>query len=345
MRILYKNLKICFTNIFIKTSTVFNYCRKSIKLHAVLLAAFAAAAIFTGIKIETGFKTLAAEETPETAQISVKEHFLSTDSKYINYLWNDKQSAVPDAKVYIFEPSDFNGHTVCIDPGHGDNSHPAATLKKEKVYPVADEMLAGMNTSMKGKKAFDFGVEARDYKNVYDNNETEPEYTLKVALLVKDKLLAKGYRVVLTRTEYNQNLSNGARAVLAGETSDIMIAIHTNASDKRGVRGTMAFYPGDNDFMDGTLHPGYTKIMGIEQNAPSSQKLASLLADNVSKSAGFKNLGSHSAVLRIFSYSSIPVSLVEVGFSDQIDDARILIEKKNEAAEGIVKSVDEYFSN
>ena len=233
---------------------------------------------------------------------------------------------------------------MCVDAGHGANSHPTATQKKEKVYPVEDSKLASMNTSMVGAKAYDYGVEARDSKNVYDKKETEPEYTLKVALMVKDKLLAKGYRVVLTRNDASQNLSNGARAVLAGETSDIMVSIHTNASTSKMASGTLTFYPGDKDYMDGGAHPGYTKIMGIDKDVDKSKKLAELMANNVSSSAGFSNKGAHSAILRIFSYSSIPVSLVEVGFSDYATDAKILTERKEQVANGIVKGIDEYFN-
>ena len=293
-------------------------------------------------------ETVKATETNKTAtggeKGSVKEHKLSQNSRLVNYMWHPKEGEIQDAKVFIYEPEQFNGHTVCVDAGHGANSHPTATQKKEKVYPVEDSKLASMNTSMVGAKAYDYGVEARDSKNVYDKKETEPEYTLKVALMVKDKLLAKGYRVVLTRNDASQNLSNGARAVLAGETSDIMVSIHTNASTSKMASGTLTFYPGDKDYMDGGMHPGYTQIMGIDKDVDKSKRLAELMADNVSSSAGFSNKGAHSAILRIFSYSSIPVSLVEVGFSDYATDAKILTERKEQVANGIVKGIDEYFS-
>lgn len=288
--------------------------------------------------------TQVAETKVSGEKGSVKEHKLSANSRLVNYMWHPGEGQIQDAKVFIYEPEQFNGHTVCVDAGHGANSHPTATQKKEKVYPVEDSKLAGMNTSMIGAKGYDYGVEARDSRNVYDNKETEPEYTLKVALMVKDQLLAKGYRVVLTRNDASQNLSNGARGVLAGETSDIMVSIHTNASKCKCATGTLTFYPGDKDYMDGQVHPGYTQIMGIDKNVDKSKKLAELMVNNVSSSVGFSNKGAHSAILRIFSYSSIPVCLVEVGFSDQATDAKLLTEKKQQAADGIVKGIDAYFN-
>ena len=96
--------------------------------------------------------------------------------------------------------------------------------------------------------------------------------------------------------------------------------------------------------MDGQVHPGYTQLMGIDKNVDKSKKLAELMVNNVSSSVGFGNKGAHSAILRIFSYSSIPVCLVEVGFSDQATDAKLLTEKKQQAADGIVKGIDAYFN-
>ena len=81
-----------------------------------------------------------------------------------------------------------------------------------------------------------------------------------------------------------------------------------------------------------------------DKDVDKSKRLAELMADNVSSSAGFNNKGAHSAILRIFSYSGIPVSLVEVGFSDYATDAKILTERKEQVANGIVKGIDEYFS-
>ena len=199
-----------------------------------------------------------------------------------------------------------------------------------------------MNTSMVGDKAYGAGVEARDSKSVYDNKETEPEFALKVALLLKDSLLKKGYRVVMSRTDDSQNISNGARSALAGETSDIMISIHSNTGNNSG---TLVFYPGDKDYISEGVYPGYTKIMGItDENINNSKKLAENMAKNIPALTGLKNKGVHTAVLRIFSYSSIPTCLVEVGFADNIDDAKILGTKKELIAEAMLNSIEEYFA-
>lgn len=268
-------------------------------------------------------------------------YHLSKDSKYRPYLWKNADGKTPDYVAYVFEPEVFNGHTVFVDAGHGNNSAPEASQKREKYYPVEDSKLSGMNTSMVGSKAYGYGVEARNTRSVYDNTEIEPEFSLRVSLLLKDKLLKKGYRVVMSRTDYNQNLSNGARSALAGETSDIMVSIHSNTGRSSG---TLTFYPGDKDYISEETYPGYTSIMGLTQeNIDLSKKLAESMANNITSSTGLKNKGAHTAVLRIFSYSSIPTCLVEVGFADNITDAAILGTKKDLIASSMAQSIDQYF--
>ena len=269
-------------------------------------------------------------------------YHLSENSKYRPYLWKNADGSAPDYKAYVFEPAVFNGHTVFVDPGHGDNNAPEANQKSEKYYPVEDALLKPMKTSMVGEKGYGVGVEARDSKNIYDKTETEPEFSLKVALKLKDLLIDKGYRVVLSRTDYNQNISNGARSALAGETSDIMISIHSNTGKNSG---TLSFYPGDSDYISGSTYPGYTSIMGLTKtNIELSKKLAENMESNITAATGLRNKGTHTAVLRIFSYSSIPTCLVEVGFADNAVDAKILSTKKDEIAKSMVNAIDQYFN-
>lgn len=284
--------------------------------------------------------TQAQEKKAVVAQNGV--YHLSENSKYRPYLWKNADGSAPDYKAYVFEPKVFNGHTVFVDPGHGDNSAPEANQKREKYYPVDDSLLKSMKTSMVGAKAYGVGVEARDSKNVYDKIETEPEFSLKVALKLKELLINNGYRVVMSRTDFNQNISNGARSAIAGETSDIMVSIHSNTGKNSG---TLSFYPGDSDYISGSTYPGYTNIMGLtKSNIELSKKLAENMESNITMTTGLKNKGTHSAVLRIFSYSSIPTCLVEVGFADNATDAKILSTKKDAIATSMASAIDQYFN-
>lgn len=293
---------------------------------------------------ETAAATQSATQVQEKKTVVAGNgvYHLSENSKYRPYLWKNADGSAPDYKAYVFEPKVFNGHTVFVDPGHGDNSAPEASQKREKYYPVDDSLLKSMKTSMVGAKAYGVGVEARDSKNVYDKIETEPEFSLKVALKLKDLLINNGYRVVMSRTDFNQNISNGARSAIAGETSDIMVSIHSNTGKNSG---TLSFYPGDSDYISGSTYPGYTNIMGLtKSNVELSKKLAENMESNITMTTGLKNKGTHSAVLRIFSYSSIPTCLVEVGFADNATDAKILSTKKDAIATSMANAIDQYFN-
>jgi len=86
------------------------------------------------VKITETVKSTEANKTSTGGEKgSVKEHKLSQNSRLVNYMWHPKEGEIQDAKVFIYEPEQFNGHTVCVDAGHGANSHPTATQKKENL--------------------------------------------------------------------------------------------------------------------------------------------------------------------------------------------------------------------
>lgn len=60
-------------------------------------------------------------------------YYLSENSKYRQYLWKNADGSTPDYKAYVFEPEVFNGHTVFVDPGHGDNNAPEANQKRKNI--------------------------------------------------------------------------------------------------------------------------------------------------------------------------------------------------------------------
>ncbi len=271
--------------------------------------------------------------------VKATEFTLSQSNKYYQYVWRESGQE-PQAKAYIFEPKNFNGKTVFLDAGHGDNSSQVVYQRNEKIYPLTDEELTAAGNWSKG---YGVGAQARTSPNVYDNKEIEPEFALSIALMTRDILLSRGYKVVLSRTALDQNLSNGSRSALAGETSDIMISIHSNGSSSKTAHGTIAFYAGDNDYLSTKDYTGYTDLLGLGKHQQASKKLSDSLVNQLSAQVGFRNLGTAQAVLRLFSYSSIPTSLLEVGFSDNEIDAKLLIEKKPEIAKSIADGVDEYF--
>ena len=64
--------------------------------------------------------------------VSMHEYTLSQNSKYRPYLWKDAAGNAPEYKAYVFEPKNFNGHTVFLDAGHGLGNSAIETVKSEK---------------------------------------------------------------------------------------------------------------------------------------------------------------------------------------------------------------------
>ena len=82
------------------------------------------------------------------------------------------------------------------------------------------------------------GLNVSDYEN-----EPEMRDVFAVALLVRAKLVAAGYRVVLTKNSVNQRSSLGDRAAVARRAhADLAISIH----DQAGGNGGIGFRAGNN---------------------------------------------------------------------------------------------------
>ncbi len=114
--------------------------------------------------------------------------------------------------------------TIAIDPGHqtkGDSS-------KEPIGPGATETKAKVTTGATG----------------VSTKQTESELNLKVALKLESELKQRGYRVVMTRTTNNVNISNIQRAEIANNSNaDAFIRIHADSVDNETVNRNVYIMP------------------------------------------------------------------------------------------------------
>ena len=67
------------------------------------------------------------------------------------------------------------------------------------------------------------------YKTSSGKQVSEAQYVLDVANAAKDKLLEKGYAVIMARESLVNNFENSARSVWANNSADIHVAIHIDA--------------------------------------------------------------------------------------------------------------------
>ena len=116
--------------------------------------------------------------------------------------------------------------TVCINAGHGTKG---GSSVKTQCHPDGTPKVTGGTTS-----AGETHAVAVSTGMDFADGTPERIANLALSLIVKDKLLAKGYNVLMTRIDDDVQLDNIARTLIANHYADCHIAIHydSTSSDK-----------------------------------------------------------------------------------------------------------------
>lgn len=144
----------------------------------------------------------------------------------------------------------------------------------------------------------------------------EAAVALAVAKRTRGLLLARGYRVAMTRTGTTFRYGNGgniARAQFCNRRhAALTIRIHADGSPDRSRHGVSTLYP--------AWHRGWT-----DDVYAASVRAAALVERAVVRSTGAADLGlSRRGDLTGFNWSNVPVVLVETGFlSNAAEGARL----------------------
>jgi N-acetylmuramoyl-L-alanine amidase len=179
---------------------------------------------------------------------------------------------------------------ICIDPGH----EATPDLSTEPIGP-------GSST----------------YK-IKDGGGTPGEATvvLQIGFKLRSLLVARGYRVAMTRTTMDFSYGNGgniARAQFCNRRSSaLMLRLHADGSTDRSRHGVSTLYP--------AWHAGWTDdIFG------ASRRAARLVQAAVVRATGATNLGLVArSDLTGFNWANVPAILVEEGFmTNPIEGARL----------------------
>ena len=121
-----------------------------------------------------------------------------------------------EEKEKTFNPSNY---IICIDPGHqtkGNN-------ELEAIAPNSTKKKAKVTTGTRG-------VLTKKY---------ESELMLEIGLKLKDNLEKKGYKVIMTRTINDVNISNVERALFANKNkATLYIRLHADGSENKNTYGT-----------------------------------------------------------------------------------------------------------
>ena len=227
------------------------------------------------------------------------------------------------AKFYKSTATNKKGKVITVNAGHGTRggedvktqTHPDGTVKIE-----TGSTKSGAKTSA----AVAFGMTLED-------GTTEASMNLKVALKLRDKLLAKGYDVVMIRETSDVQLDNIARTVIANNNSDAHIAIHydSTTSDKG------AFYMKVTDKGD------YKKMDPVSRMWQQHDRLGECLLNGLEEKGNkiWPPRGQNQDLTQT-SYSTIPSVDIELGDKKTPhDDAT-----NDKMAEGLAAGVDKFFN-
>lgn len=203
---------------------------------------------------------------------------------------------------------------VIIDAGHQQKGN----SEKEPIGPGATEMkakVAGGTT----------GVSTRI-----------PEYqlTLKVAYILEEILLERGYEVLMVRTTHEVNISNAERAAVANEAgADVFIRIHANGSENSSVNGAMTLCQTPSNPYNGELYE-------------ESRRLSDCVLDAfVEKTGAKKQRVWETDTMSGINWAMMPTTIVEMGYmsNPQEDEKMATEEYQRLMAEGIADGIDRYF--
>ncbi len=188
--------------------------------------------------------------------------------------------------------------------------------------------------SLKGKTiALDPGHGGSDPGAIGLNKTREKDVTLAISLKLRDELVKKGAKVVMTRTTDCDVHSRGATdreelqaRVDVGDkcNADIFISVHCNASAKRDVGGLSSYY--------------YAKTK-------YDQMLAANIQKKLAASCGLDDKGVRQAEFYVTKRSRMPAALLEIAFISHPREEKLLNSNwfQNKMVASIVKGLEDYF--
>ncbi len=226
------------------------------------------------------------------------------------------------ATLYRADPSVRNGITVCVNAGHGTSGGESV---KTLCHPDGSAKVTGGSTAAGSTTAT-----AVSYGTTFTDGTPEAQVTLRLAQALKDKLLARGYDVLMIRESDDVQLDNIARTVIANNKADCHLALHWDSTESN--KG--AFYcsvPSNSSYR--AMEPVASHWQ--QHNALGSSLISGLRSNGVKIFSD----GSMEMDLTQTSYSTVPSVDIELG--DRVSDhSAATIEQ---LAQGLADGVDEFF--
>lgn len=213
---------------------------------------------------------------------------------------------------------------VGVNAGHGTSG--GASVKTQ-CHPDGSAKITGGSTAQGATYAT-----AVSGGMTFNDGTAESTVTLQMAQILKDKLLAQGYDVLMVRNSDDVQLDNVARTVLCNNVADCHISLHWDGDGLGYDKG--CFYISVPDGLK-SMEPVASHWQ--EHDALGSSLVEGLRAEGMTI---YQN-GSMNIDLTQTSYSTIPSVDMELGnaSSDHSDSTL------NSLADGLILGLNAYFGN
>lgn len=274
--------------------------------------------------VSTMIRETTVEEESQESQESQRER---SDQERIN--WDDDWkfasfSKIHDDSVVLYHSNAENRRdiVVAVNAGHGT---PGGNSVRTMCHPDGSPKVTGGSTAAGEKYAA-----AISSGMTFLDGTDEAEATLSLSFILKDKLLAEGFDVLMIRETSNCQIDNIARTVYANENADCHISIHYDSSESdKGF-----FYISVPDV------ESYRSMEPVSSHWTEHMNLGDAILSGV-KEEELKIFGDGTMEIDLTqtSYSTIPSVDIEVG--DKASD--ISQKTQTKVADGITKGIEEYF--
>ena len=211
---------------------------------------------------------------------------------------------------------------VGVNAGHGTSG---GTKVKTLCHPDGSAKVTGGTTAAGATEAV-----AVSSGMTFNDGTPESSVTLRMAQILKEKLLAAGYDVLMLRDGDDVQLDNVARTVICNNAADCHIALHWDGDGLNYDKG--CFYISVPD--------GLKSMEPVDSHWSEHNALGSALVEGLrAQGAKIHGDGSMSIDLTQTSYSTVPSVDMELGnaCSDHSDSALDLL------GNGLVQGVNSYF--
>ena len=216
---------------------------------------------------------------------------------------------------YLGKQDSPNEHRIIvIDAGHQTEG----SSNPEPNGPGSEDMKAEVTWGAKGVAT----------------GQAEYELNLRVALILRDELIKRGYSVVMIRETNNVNISNMERALIANKyNAAAYVRIHANSWSEPDVHGALAISQSPSNPY-------------CAAHYKESSLLSRCVLDAFCQETGHLNRGiTETDNMTGTNWSEVPTTIIEMGFLSNPDEDRYMTYDifRVDAAKGIANGLDTFF--